>query len=107
MYTDLINSTVTREEDRQTVFDSVGPYIPTKKIGKNNPLAEQIKADNALRQEWNRTVDQVLVAGGTHEDVVEFKSDEVVTKVSASVQENGFQPGLLASILRRAISVLK
>ena len=78
MCTDLINQCVVREEDRQSVFDSAGPYLPTKKIGKNNPIAEQIEADNALRQEWNRTVDQVLIAGGTHEDVVEFKADEVL-----------------------------
>lgn len=106
MYTDLINQCVVREEDRQTVFDSAGPYLPTKKIGKNNPLAEQIEADNALRQEWNQTVDQVLIAGGTHEDVVEFKADEVVAKVAVSVKEHGQEPGLFALILRRAIAVL-
>lgn len=107
MCTDLINQCVVREEDRQSVFDSVGPYLPTKKIGKNNPIAEQIEADNALRQEWNRTVDQVLIAGGTHEDVVEFKADEVVAKVAQSVKEHGQEPGFFASILMRAIAVLK
>lgn len=107
MCTDLINQCVVREEDRQSVFDSAGPYLPTKKIGKNNPIAEQIEADNALRQEWNRTVDQVLIAGGTHEDVVEFKADEVVAKVAQSVKEHGQEPGLFASILMRAIAVLK
>lgn len=29
----------------------------TKKIGKNNPKAAEIEADNAARQEWNRTAD--------------------------------------------------
>ena len=27
-----------------------GPYLATKKIGKNNPVEEQIKADNEVRQ---------------------------------------------------------
>ena len=62
MYTDLINQLVSPEE-RQQVFDPSGPYLPTKKIGKNNPLADVITQDNELRQEWNRTVDQVLIAG--------------------------------------------
>ena len=31
-------------------FDTNGVYLPTKKIGKNNPKEEEIKADNAARQ---------------------------------------------------------
>ena len=73
MYTDLINQLVSPEE-RQQVFDPSGPYLPTKKIGKNNPLADVITQDNELRQEWNRTVDQVLIAGGSQEEVTEFKT---------------------------------
>ena len=34
MYTDLINSLTTDEKERLTVFDPSGPYLPTKKIGK-------------------------------------------------------------------------
>ncbi|MCR5294001.1 MAG: MobA/MobL family protein [Lachnospiraceae bacterium] len=107
MYTDLINELVTDELDRQEVFDPAGPYLPTKKIGKNNPLENEIKADNALRQEWNHTVDQVLIAGGTQEEVADFKREEVVKKVAASVKEHGEQPGLFAAVIRRVIAVLK
>ena len=32
-----------------------------KKIGKNNPKEDEIKADNAARQEWNRTADMALL----------------------------------------------
>lgn len=49
----------------------------------------------------------MLIVDGTHEDVVEFKADEVVTKVAQSVKEHGQEPGLLASIQKRAIAVLK
>ena len=87
MYTGLINELATDEADRQEVFDPSGPYLPTKKIGKNNPLEKEIRADNALRQEWNRTVDQVLIAGGSQEEVKDFKlmrTDEKTPEEPAS-----------------------
>lgn len=63
MYTDLINQTVADERNRQKVFDPSGPYLPTKKIGKNNLLENEIRKHNSLRQEWNKTVNEVLEAG--------------------------------------------
>ena len=107
MYTDLINKVVDREEDKLQIFDASGPYLATKKIGKNNPKEGEIRSDNELRQEWNQTVDQILIAGGSQEEVTEFKREEVVQKISESVKTNGTQPGLLAEILRKAITVLK
>jgi hypothetical protein len=107
LYTDLINKVVEREEDKLQIFDASGPYLATKKIGKNNPREDEIRSDNQLRQEWNQTVDHILIAGGSQEEVTEFKREEVVQKVSESVQIHGPQPGLLAEILRRAITVLK
>lgn len=106
MYTGLINHFVS-EEDRLQVFDLSGPYLPTKKIGKNNPLADVITADNELRQEWNRTVDQVLIAGGTQEEVTEFKAEEITFKVSESIRDNGNDPRLFSQIICFAIAVLK
>ena len=107
MYTDLINQVVYREEDKLQIYDASGPYLATKKIGKNNPRENEIRSDNQLRQEWNQTVDQVLIAGGSQEEVTTFKREEVVQKVSESVKTHGTQPGLLAEILRRAIAILK
>lgn len=107
LYTDLINQCVTREEDKLQVFDSSGPYLPSKHIGKNNPKAAEIEADNQLRKEWNQTVDQVLIAGGNEEEVTKFKTEEVTKKVADSVREHGNEPGLFSKILIRAISILK
>ena len=107
MYTELMNQYARSNLDKVRVFDKSGPYLPTKKIGKNNPKAEEIKADNELRKEWNQSVDQILIAGGSQEDVIEFKRECVTSKVAESVKTNGYQPGLLASILRKAITVLK
>lgn len=60
-FTNEINQLVLYEEDKLKVFDKNSPYLATKKIGKNNPMEEQIKTDNEVRQEWNRTVDRAIV----------------------------------------------
>lgn len=107
LYTDLINQCVTDEKDKQQVFDKSGPYLPTKKVGKNNPREKEIEADNEMWKEWNQTVDQVLIAGGTREEVVEFKKEYVTDKVTESIRANGHNPGLFASVLTQAIDILK
>ena len=48
-YTDLINIYVKDDKQKLKVFDRNGVYLPTKKIGKNHPKAEQIKTDNQYR----------------------------------------------------------
>lgn len=73
MYTDLINRYVKEETEKLSVFQQGGVYLATKKIGKNNPKAAQIRADNEVRQEWNRTVDVALVKGVPEEDILTVK----------------------------------
>ena len=51
LFTDTINYYVKEESEKLSVFKQGGVYLATKKIGKNNPKAEEIKADNAARQE--------------------------------------------------------
>ena len=58
MYKDLMNQLVKNEAEKLSVFEPDGPYLATKKIGKNNPKAEEIQADNEARKECNRTVDE-------------------------------------------------
>ena len=106
MYTELINQFVPEEEHLQ-VFDPAGPYLPNKKIGKNNPLATVISSDNELRREWNRTVDQVLIAGGSQAEVTDFKKSEVTEKVAESIRKNEDSPRLFSQLLQFAIVVLK
>ena len=72
------------EEDKLKVFDKNSPYLATKKIGKNNPMEEQIKADNEVRQEWNRTVDRAIVSGVSEEDISRIKKNEITEKVRYS-----------------------
>ena len=59
------------------VFDKNSVYLPTKKIGKNNPKAAEIEADNAARQEWNRTADMALLSGIEETKILENKKEEI------------------------------
>ena len=89
------------------MFDPDGVYLPTKKIGKNNPKTEQIMADNAVRQEWNRTVDLALVSGVEKEKILQLKQAEIKDKTRQSVQQHGWLPYLLRTIIKAAIQLLK
>ena len=76
-YTNLINLHIENPEQHLKVFDKNSVYLPTKKIGKNNPKAEEIAADNATRQEWNRTADMALVSGIEEAKILEIKQTEI------------------------------
>ena len=45
LFTDTINRYVKEESEKLSVFLQGGIYLATKKIGKNNPKAEEIKAE--------------------------------------------------------------
>ena len=51
IYIDLINRHISDPKQQLKVFDKNSVYLPTKKIGKNNPKAAEIEADNTARQE--------------------------------------------------------
>lgn len=106
-YTDLINQMVIDDKDRLSIFDKNGPYLATKKVGKNNPKAEAIKADNEIRMEWNRAVDRAIVSGVSETEVVELKKTEITEKVKESVEQNGNKPELFRAIVRAAILLLE
>ena len=106
-YTDLINQMVLDDKDRLSIFDKSGPYLATKKIGKNNPKAEEIKADNEIRMKWNRTVDRAIVSGVPDTEIVELKKAEITDKVKESVEQNGQKPELFGEIVRAAILLLE
>lgn len=106
MYTKLMNQYVKEESQKLSVFKPGNIYLATKKIGKNNPKAAEIRADNAARQEWNRAVDVALAEGVAEETVMEIKRKEITDRVALSVAENGKQPGLLRMIQTAAVRFL-
>jgi hypothetical protein len=73
-----------------------GPYLATKKVGKNNPKAEEIKADNEIRMEWNKAVDRAVVSGVPETEILELKKTEITDRVKESVEQNGKKPELFA-----------
>lgn len=105
-FTAFINTFVFDEKKKLAVFDRHSPYLATKKIGKNNPRAEQIKTDNWARTEWNRTVDRALVEGISREEVLQVKREEITGKVQESVHRWGNRPWFFFSIVTHAIDVL-
>ncbi len=107
LYTDLINLHISDPAKHLKVFDKNSVYLPTKKIGKNNPKAEEIKADNAARQEWNRTADMALISGIAEVDILEVKQTQIHEKVKESVKAQGWLPNLFRSIVGKAKDFLQ
>ena len=107
VYTRLINRHISDPEQQLKVFDKNSVYLPTKKIGKNNPKAAEIEADNAARQEWNRTADMALLSGIEETKILEIKKEEIHQKASQSIKEKGWLPTLFRSIIGRAKELLQ
>ena len=105
-YTRMINHWVTDEKDRLTVFDRNGPYLATKKIGRNNPKAEQIEQDNKLRMDWNREVDRAIISNVPMDDILQIKREHITEPIKRSIQRYGNKPQRLALILNMAITEL-
>ena len=107
MFTDTINRYVKEESEKLSVFQQGGVYLATKKIGKNNPKAEEIKVDNAARQEWNRTVDVALVEGVSEEDILKIKQEKITDETLQSIRTYGWLPDMFRQIIRGAKDFLQ
>ena len=106
-YTDLINIYVRNDREKLKVFDRNGVYLPTKKIGKNNPKAAQIEEDNRVRIIWNQTVDRALVSGVQENQIMEVKHTEIVQKTKASIEKYGNHPSLFGGLVMMAVYALE
>ena len=105
--TDAINEIVKDENEKLQVFQKGGPYLATKKIGKNNPKEAEIKADNYLRQEWNRNVDRSLLTGASEVEVMMAKQSQIDEPVAESLRDHGQNPKLFTGILQKAVGYLR
>ena len=101
-YTDLINLLIEDDKDKLHVFDRNGLYLATKKIGKNNPKAEQIKADNEVRMQWNHEVDRALVSQVPEDKIRQIKKEFITDRIRQSIDAWGKQPNMFASIILHA-----
>lgn len=105
--TDAINEIVKDENEKLQVFQKGGLYLATKKIGKNNPKEAEIRADNYLRQEWNRNVDRALLTGASEVEVMMAKQSQIDEPVAESLREHGQEPKLFTGILQKAVGYLR
>ena len=105
-YTDLINLLVKDEREKLHVFDKDGLYLATKKIGKNNPKAEQIRADNEKRMQWNREVDRAIVSNVPEAEIGQIKKEYITDRIKASIDTFGDNPKFYGGIITTAAAVL-
>lgn len=73
----------------------------------NYPKAAEIEADNAARQEWNRTADMALVSGIEEAKILEVKKEEIHQKASQSIKAHGWLPNLFRCIVNKAKEFLQ
>lgn len=85
-YTDLINLLIEDDKNKLHVFDKNGLYLATKKIGKNNPKAEQIKTDNQVRMLWNHEVDRALVSQVPEDEIRQIKNEFITDRIRNSIK---------------------
>ena len=105
-YTDFINLLIEDDKKKLHVFDRNGLYLATKKIGKNNPKAKQIKEDNEVRMQWNHDVDRALVSQVPENEIRQIKKEFITDRIRNSIKAWGNCPELLANIKRRATNRL-
>ncbi len=105
-YTDLINTLVKDDTEKLHVFEENGLYLATKKIGKNNPKAEQIQTDNGYRMRWNREVDRAIVSGVAETEIQQIKKEYLSDRIKESIDVFGNQPERFGTIIMSAVAVL-
>lgn len=81
LYTEHINSFL-NDKDKLQVFNNKDVYLPTKKIGKNNPKAEQIRRNNQVRMKWNSTVDEALFYQVLRKHIRTIKEEKILKNVN-------------------------
>ena len=106
-YTDLINIYVKDENQKLQVFERGSVYLATKKIGKNNPKAQEIEADNQKRREWNRAVDMALISGVPEPKIMEVKRKEITEPIRESIARRGNRPRLFSRVVTVAVEALE
>lgn len=103
-YTELINEQIGKEENRLEVYRKDSIYLPTKKIGKNNPKAEYIMQNNRAVQDWNYTA--AFAAEHMSEDHVKVvKQKEILEPIKESIATKN-DISMYGQIVSRAVKTL-
>lgn len=95
-------------ERQLTVFPKNGSYIATKKIGKNNPKAAEIKENNKVVDEWNKQIRLAAARRIPRGSMMEVKRTLINEPVRQSISKSASkrEPERYRFILIRAIQVV-
>ena len=106
-FTELMNPHLD-DRNKLMVFPKDGPFLPTKKVGKNNPKAEFIKETNKLKDKWNDEVRRALMNGAPKEGLITVKKELISKPAAESIRESGGKsdPEKYNSIIARGIVII-
>ena len=106
-FTDLMNQPL-RDDQKLQVFPKNSPYLATKKIGKNNPKAYEIRRTNDLRRQWNAQVDHALKRGAPPESLLTVKSELITKPVAESIKQSSGRkdPDKYDSVIIKAVLII-
>ena len=96
------------EQSKMIVFPKNSPYLPTKKIGKNNPKAAEIRENNMITDEWNKEMLQALEMRVPKKSLIEVKRQLITQPIRESItRSNGKKdPISFRNILIKAVNTL-
>lgn len=106
MYAEKMNEQLKDCSYSMQVFKKENPYLPTKKIGKNNPKAKEIRESNKQRMNWNKTASAAIQRGIPIPVLAEVKRVEVTGSIKAAVKDHGTATDLLMRIIQGAAMTL-
>lgn len=109
LYAEKINEKSSDTGYMMAVFDREGPYLPTKKIGKNNPKADFIKENNKARIKWNTSVSKALHWEIPAVLIIAVKKSEVLKPMKEALsgsRDKGTALDAMTKIIARAALTL-
>ena len=106
-FTELMNRQLS-ERNQLQVFPKNSPFLPTRKIGKNNPKAEFIRETNRLKDEWNKQIWNAYQRGAPKEGLMTAKRELISKPAAESIKASGGKsdPERYDSILIRAVAIV-
>lgn len=109
LYAEKMNERMAETGYKMTVFDKNGPYLPTKKIGKNNPKEQFIRQTNVARMKWNTAVSKALWMEVPAKLLIAVKKFEITGPtryLSKHAHDKGTALDALTGIISRAVNTM-
>lgn len=105
-YATKINERMQDSRYKMTVFKNDGPYLPMKKVGKNNPKAKYIRENNSARLHWNRSVSKALCHKISVRILVAVRKSEISMPIQTTIEDHGTAGDMIVKIIDRAVRTL-